>query len=993
MSLKKIKRILAQIIVVMLMVPNLSVSAEDNNLNTKVQDIITIDAANEENTESNLQNNASQEEVLNNTTSEDIIVEDRVEPKVELEVQNNDNKLQVEENNEKSAVVDTEVVETSLVGEEYKSKEVPIQYVETNNEDFSDKIEYKLKMEALNKITVLETKTEAEYEVVLAHEDGSFTYVSSADTIGAAVNDVETLSEELEVDPEGTVDKLTNMSSRRSVYKFKKLNTSASGSSALATIIDNNGQVIYSTNAMARIIKYINGSPYMSGDKTINLYSDSGLTKSTTYINHMYVEDAPILQDVGNSAKILVSSTEAWINKNTSASEYDMVVVPLNQVKNPSYYMVQNGELRHYISSDITGSSGYTITIGKAPSYLTAGIRYFSYDGIYFYDGQNIQLGLDTLINDYKTGSRGKSVNGGKPFYLYYNYLPFRSKTVYTANELNNFINANTATTSKLRGLGATLKDTEEKYGVNAILALGIAINESAWGNSTIAQTKNNLFGINAVDSNPGQAANEFSTPSASVIEFAKNYISRGYADPADWRYNGGFLGNKKNGANLRYASDPYWGEKASQYAYRIDKHLSGTVDNLIDTNVYQIAMATSNNKVMKNDGSLLYNITNDKNQYSGYIETPFIVTKSNQVTVAGETTYEIYPERTTPVNTGGTTNKFSGDYDWNVKGYVKTSGVKLINTQKNLQPSLTVFGGATRFETAVELSKSKFTAADTVVLINRNAILDGVSATPLATALKAPILYTESNYLQSATKNEISRLKAKKVVIVGGGGVVTNNVVNEIKSMGIGTVDRLGGATRYDTALKVAKYIDANCYDVSEMFLVNGAGEADAMSVGAVGGQNKMPILLTEKNSIPANTFNWLAGEGITNAYVIGGTGVISDAVLNKLNSIVKLDIRSKRVGGANRQDTNALVIDRFYGKELTAVYAARSHILFDALAVGPIAALDGAPVVLVSNDINQSQKDALSKRAAKKIVQAGLDFPQQGINSLRTVIKMYSL
>lgn len=984
MSFKKLKTILAQALIVLLMMPNLNVKAVGSDSDIKVEESVISEVVDEVNNQENLQENEIQEGTETDITSEEVEVQEEAQTEAETSE---------DTSNQKSAVVDTEVIEGSLVGDEYKSKKIDMPFEETNSDPLEERIEYQLKTEALSEITVLETKTDAEYEIALAHEDGTFTYVASVDSIEAAVGEVETLAEELEKDPEGTVDKLTNMSSRGSSFKLKSLNTTTSSSSALATIIDKNGQIIYSTNAMARIIKYINGSPYMFSDKTINLYSNSSLTSVTGYINHMFVDDAPILEDAGNSAKILVGSTEAWINKNTSSSEYDMIVVPLNQVKNPSYYMVQDGELRHYISSDITGSSGHTIVIGKAPSYLNPGVRYFSYDGIYFYDGQNIQLGLDTLINDYKNGSRGNAVNGGDPFYLYYNYLPFRSKTVYTANELNNFINANTSTTSKLRGLGNTLKEAEEKYGVNAILALGIAINESSWGNSTIAQTKNNLFGINAVDSNPGQAANEFSSPAASVVEFAKNYISRGYADPADWRYNGGFLGNKKNGANVRYASDPYWGEKASQFAFRIDKYLSGTVDNLIDTNAYQIAMATTNNKVMKSDGSLLYSITNDKNQYSGYIETPFIITKSAKVAVAGETTYEIYPERTTPVNNGGTSNKFSGDYDWNIKGYVSINGVKLINTQKNLQPSLTVIGGATRFETAVELSKSKFTTADTVVLINRNAILDGVSATPLATALGAPILYTESNYLQSATKNEISRLQVKKVVIVGGEGVITNNVVNEIKSMGISSVDRLGGATRYDTALQVAKYIDTNCYDVSEIFLVNGAADADAMSVGAVGGQNKMPILLTAQNSIPANTFNWLAGESLTNAYVIGGTGVVSDAVLNKLNSIVKLDIRSKRVGGANRQHTNALIIDRFYGKDLTAVYAARSHILFDALAVGPIAAMDSAPVVLVANDINQLQKDVLSKYSAKKIVQAGLDFPQQGINSLRTVIKMYNL
>ena len=57
--------------------------------------------------------------------------------------------------------------------------------------------------------------------------------------------------------------------------------------------------------------------------------------------------------------------------------------------------------------------------------------------------------------------------------------------------------------------------------------------------------------------------------------------------------------------------------------------------------------------------------------------------------------------------------------------------------------------------------------------------------------------------------------------------------------------------------------------------------------------------------------------------------------------------------------------------------------------MAVGPIAALNDAPVVLINTDINDSQKAVLGKKTTKMVVQVGLDFPQQGINSLRSVLK----
>ena len=161
-----------------------------------------------------------------------------------------------------------------------------------------------------------------------------------------------------------------------------------------------------------------------------------------------------------------------------------------------------------------------------------------------------------------------------------------------------------------MRGTGKSLIESQNKYGANALIILGIAMNESASGMSSIAQNKNNLFGINAVDSSPGQSANYFKTVDQCIDQFSKQYISQGYGDPEDWRYKGGNLGNKNLGANVQYASDPFWGEKAAKYMYSIDKYLSGNnISNLKDYNKYQLAMYTNENQVKDKSGKLLYNI------------------------------------------------------------------------------------------------------------------------------------------------------------------------------------------------------------------------------------------------------------------------------------------------------------------------------------------------------------------------------------------------
>lgn len=507
------------------------------------------------------------------------------------------------------------------------------------------------RINAINNYKVLKTKTESNYEIALAYSDGSYKYIDDTDNYDEAVSVVEDLEK---------------------TYNDNTL---------IPLIVNSNGQVIYSTNSMGRIWNHRNGEALQGDSVVTNIFLDSSLNNAYTYINQLSIDDVPIIEDYGKSAKIQVSGYKGWINKDSASGNYDLVVVPINQVTNPSCYLVKNGFLYHYISynmTDLNDNNGYSIRIGKAPNFLVPGIEYYSYDGIYFYSGTTKLDGLNKLVTDLKNGTNSNAVNYDNPHYNYYGYLPFRTKSNYTAEELNYFINNNTEDYSKLRGIGQALIDAQDKYGVNPVLALGVAINESNWGKSSIAQEKNNLFGINAVDSNPGESADEFATPGDSVIEFCKNYISRGYADPADWRYYGGYLGNKALGANVKYASDPYWGEKAAQHAFTLDYELSGeNLNNLIDYDGYQIGLLTGGNDVLNSKGELLYNINPTVSGYGGYAGN-LVALKFNYKNDSGR--YQIFADRTTNINEG----IYSGDYDWNNNGFINSNNVRLVNNPKN---------------------------------------------------------------------------------------------------------------------------------------------------------------------------------------------------------------------------------------------------------------------------------------------------------------------
>ena len=295
-------------------------------------------------------------------------------------------------------------------------------------------------------------------------------------------------------------------------------------------------------------------------------YTDTA-TGDTGYTNGSYGADAAYLGMSGDRVKFMLAGVVGLVDAD------EVQIVNFSDTNSISYYAVSNGKLVHYISQNLNEDTTSAVTNGPAPSYLQSDVTYYSYDGHYFYTDYAV------MLSDYQNGVRSSAVNSGDPFYNYYQYLPLRSRSIYNADSLNSVIGNKTSSGSVLRNIGTYLVQYQDTYGVNALLTLSIAANESGWGTSSISQNKNNLFGLNAVDSSPGQSANYYASVEQCISEFMGNYMSAKYLNPQKWQYFGGFLGNKASGINVKYASDPYWGEKAASIAWTLDS-LGGSADN-----------------------------------------------------------------------------------------------------------------------------------------------------------------------------------------------------------------------------------------------------------------------------------------------------------------------------------------------------------------------------------------------------------------------------
>ncbi|EGT3799368.1 cell wall-binding protein Cwp10 [Clostridioides difficile] len=299
---------------------------------------------------------------------------------------------------------------------------------------------------------------------------------------------------------------------------------------------------------------------------------------------------------------------------------------------------------------------------------------------------------------------------------------------------------------------------------------------------------------------------------------------------------------------------------------------------------------------------------------------------------------------------------------------------------------------GADRFETAIKISQSGWTKSDTVVIVNGEdkSMVDGLTATPLASIKNSPILLSSNDKLPQKTVEELKRLNPSKVVVIGGNNSMPNSVVEAIKAVNSKiSVQRIGGDTRYQTSINIAKEIDKT-NNVSKLYIGAGNGEADSLSIASLAGKEKTPIVLTQKDGVDNEAEQFIKSNKVSNIYFIGGVEKISNKAIEQVGKIANKDISNNRVAGQTRQETNAKVIDKFYSQsKLDGVVVANQDKLIDALAVGPLAAKNNSPVILATNTLDKSQESSLKGKNSSKLFEVGGGIASSVIDKIKSLIE----
>ena len=230
---------------------------------------------------------------------------------------------------------------------------------------------------------------------------------------------------------------------------------------------------------------------------------------------------------------------------------------------------VQVAGLTGYVNaSQVTAISSNDTFI---PDYVSDGKyvyhRYSPYSKVMVaYHNANMQVGKSYYSAD---GINFGTFKLDHPF----QFSNLKSRTNYTAADINRLYSLMGANDSKLAGKGATFKAAEQRYGVNALYLVAHSALESAWGRSKIAKDKNNFFGISAYDDTPYTSATKFDDVDSGIMGAAR-WINSKYLHNSGYPANGAYLGNKAGGMNVNYATAPYWGESIASIMFSANENL-----------------------------------------------------------------------------------------------------------------------------------------------------------------------------------------------------------------------------------------------------------------------------------------------------------------------------------------------------------------------------------------------------------------------------------
>ncbi|MBK9178825.1 MAG: cell wall-binding repeat-containing protein [Acidimicrobiales bacterium] len=223
---------------------------------------------------------------------------------------------------------------------------------------------------------------------------------------------------------------------------------------------------------------------------------------------------------------------------------------------------------------------------------------------------------------------------------------------------------------------------------------------------------------------------------------------------------------------------------------------------------------------------------------------------------------------------------------------------------------------------------------------------------------------------------------------------VVTAPGLARAQSEPAARTERVAGANRYDTAARLAERFVA---PVPAVWVTTGADYPDALAAAPGASGSLGPILLVQRDAVPAETAAALARLRPERIVIVGGVAAVSASVAATLADIAP----TSRVAGPDRFATAAavsrLVLPEGLNPDRSVVYLASGQGFADALGGGAAAAATPqTPLLLVRRDsVPLATADELARLRPETIVLVGGSAAvsgavEQQLQGLAEVIRM---
>lgn len=254
---------------------------------------------------------------------------------------------------------------------------------------------------------------------------------------------------------------------------------------------------------------------------------------------------------------------------------------------------------------------------------------------------------------------------------------------------------------------------------------------------------------------------------------------------------------------------------------------------------------------------------------------------------------------------------------------------------------------GPDRYATAAAIVREAFPSGPVPVafVTTGETYADALAGGPAAHVARGPVLPVPRAGVPEPVRAELLRLRPARIVVLGGPQAVSDRQAAELGAYTTGSVTRVAGGDRYDTAAQVATSVFTG--PVPHVLIATGEGFADALSAGAAGAGTRSPVLLVSPTALPSTTADALRRLRPGRITVVGGPSAVSDRVLELLAGSTTGG-GAIRVAGADRYATAALLARAVWPDAASVVHLATGRDFPDALAGIAVSARAGGPLLL---------------------------------------------